>query len=99
VSAEDWRRGYRLDARGIRFNYYKGKLFLFLATFRLVLAPTQLPIKWVSEAVSLGREAGPSALSSARLRIRGTTSPLRLLHVLVLYRTQGQLQLNLVMVS
>jgi hypothetical protein len=59
----------------------RGKIFLFPTMSRLVLRPTQLPIQWVSGAISprvkqQGQEADHSALSRAEVKNSGARPPL-----------------------
>jgi hypothetical protein len=58
--------GYGLDARGV-------KNFLFSTPSRQVMGPTQLPIQWVTGALSPGvklpgREADHSPQTSAKVK-------------------------------
>jgi hypothetical protein len=72
------------------------RIFLFTTASRTALGPTQPPIQWVSEALSLGvkqpgREAGHSLPSSAEVKKEcsyTSTPPLRL-HGAVLCWSKG----------
>jgi hypothetical protein len=64
--------GYGLDDRGSRVRFLVG-IFLFTTASRTALGPTQPPIQWVLDALSLGvkrpwREAGHSPPSSAEVK-------------------------------
>jgi hypothetical protein len=65
--------GYGLDDRGSRVRFPAGaRNFLFTTASRTALEPTQFPIQWVPEALSLGvkrpgREADHSPPSSAEV--------------------------------
>jgi hypothetical protein len=66
--------GYRLDDRDSRVRFPGGLgIFLFTSASRPDLGPTQPPIQWVPEALSLGvkrpgREADHSSPSSAEVK-------------------------------
>jgi hypothetical protein len=66
--------GYGLDDRGPRFRFLAGlRIFLFTTASRTALGPTQPPIQWVPEALSLGvkwpgREADHPPPSSAEVK-------------------------------
>jgi hypothetical protein len=74
--------GYGLYDWGL--NPGRGRIFLFSTTSRSGLRPTQCPIQWVQEAISLGfkwlgRETDYSPASSAEVKNSETIHPL--LHV------------------
>jgi hypothetical protein len=64
------------------FDYRWGlRIFLFTTTFRVPLGPTQSPIQWVPEALSLGVNRRGVELTThlhlvPRSRIRGAIPPL-----------------------
>jgi hypothetical protein len=70
--------GYRLDGWGS--IPIRGNSFLFSTVSRPALGPTQSPIQWVLEVLSLGikqpgHEADLSPLSSAEVKIVRATLP------------------------
>jgi hypothetical protein len=72
----------RLQTGGLGFDFwYDQEIFLFSTVFRLALGPTQLPIQWISGALSLlvkwpGREADPSPQSRVKIKNDGAEPPL-----------------------
>jgi hypothetical protein len=76
-----------LDDRGTRIRFLAGAgNFLFTTAFRTALGPTQPPIQWIRETLSLrvkrpGRETDHSPPSSAEVKhawIYTSTPPIRL---------------------
>jgi hypothetical protein len=74
---------YDLRVRGPGFGFRHGQeiFFLYSAAFRPALGPTQPPIQWVPEALSLEvkrlkREADHSPTSSADVKNDGAIPPL-----------------------